>query len=126
VTAAADARAHLEKAREFLEAARSNQHLGLHNAAASDAVVSGVNAKDAICLRLVGKTQKSEDHRQAVEELKHAGPAGAELASTLSRLLRLKTKAQYQTASVAASDAARAVEWAARMVEAAEQVVSSR
>jgi hypothetical protein len=126
MTASADARAHLDKAREFLQAAEFNQDLDLHNAAASDAVVAGINAKDAICLQANGRTNKSEDHRQAVAELKGAGPAGAELASTLSRLLRMKTKAQYQTESVAAGDAARAVEWAARMVEAAEQVVSSR
>ncbi len=126
MSAASDAQAHLSKAREFLQAAQFNQELGLHSPATSDAVLAGVNAKDAICLRANGQTNKSDDHRQAVTELKNAGPAGKDLASTLSRLLNLKTKAQYQADSVAAADAARAVDWAARMVEAAEKIVSTR
>lgn len=36
-----DARAHLEKARESLEAAEINKELDLYNAATSDAVISG-------------------------------------------------------------------------------------
>lgn len=125
MTAAADARAHLRKAQEFLEAAGYERDLGLFNPAASAAVTAGINAKDAICLALTGRTDKSDDHGRAVAELKASGPAGAELASTLSRLLRLKTKAQYQPRSVAASDAVKAVEWAARIVEGAHEVVNS-
>lgn len=121
-----DARAHLAKAREFLEASRVNLDLELFNAATSDAVVSAINSKDAICLRLTGTTRKVDGHHEAVGELQAAGPAGGGLASTLSRLLRLKTKSQYQSASVAAVDATKAVEWAARLLEGAEEVVSSR
>lgn len=126
MTALADAQDHLAKAREFLEAARFSHELDLYNAATSDAVVSGINSKDAICLKLVGLTVKSDDHQSAVRELKGAGAAGAGLAPTLSRLLRLKTKAQYQPSSVAAADAARAIGWACRMLEVAEQTVSTR
>lgn len=121
-----DARAHLAKAREFLAAARSNLDLELFNAATSDAVISGINSKDAICVRLTGTTRKADGHHEAVAELNAAGPGGAALAPTLSRLLKLKTKSQYQSASVAAADAAKAVEWAARLLEGAEVVVSSR
>jgi hypothetical protein len=53
-----DARAHLAKAREFLEAAELTNDLGLFNAAASSAVTSGINSKDAICLTLTGRTRK--------------------------------------------------------------------
>lgn len=126
MTALQDARAHLAKAREFLEAATINRELELFDAATSAAVVSGNNSKDAICLRLVGVTGRSENHADAVAELKAIGPAAAGLAPTLSRLLRLKTKAQYQAASVAATDAAKAVDWAARLVAAAEEIVSAR
>ena len=80
MSAASDAQAHLSKAREFLQAAQFNQELGLHSPATSDAVLAGVNAKDAICLRANGQTNKSDDHRQAVTELKNAGPAGKDLA----------------------------------------------
>lgn len=71
-----DARAHLDKSREFLEAARLAADAGLHNAATSDAVISGVNAKDAICLRLTGVTGKADDHRAAVRELSQSGRKG--------------------------------------------------
>lgn len=126
MSAIEDARAHLTKAREFLQAAHFNLDLELFNAATSDAVVSGINSKDAICLRLTGTTKKPDNHNEAVAELKGAGPAGASLAPTLNRLLRLKTKSQYQSASVAKSDATKAVEWASRVLEVAEEVVTAR
>ena len=126
MTALDDARAHLAKAREFLEAARFNLDLELFNAATSDAVISGINSKDAICLRLTGTTRKADGHHEAVAELKAAGPAGAALAPALNRLLKLKTKSQYQSAPVGAADATKAVEWATRLSEGAEVVISSR
>ena len=49
-----------------------------------------------------------------------------EFASTFSRLLKLKTKSQYRSASVAATDATKAIEWAARMLAAADKANSSR
>jgi len=118
------ARAHLAKAREFLEAAEANHALGLYNAAASNAATSGINSKDAICLKLVGRTNKSDNHDEARAELRAAGPAGRALEPTLGRLLRLKPKAQYQESSLAASDARKAVEWATRLLDGAQQVVS--
>jgi hypothetical protein len=53
-------------------------------------VIAGINAKDSICLVLVGKTSKADDHRQAVAELRKAGKIGADLAVTLDRLLKSK------------------------------------
>ena len=126
MSALEQARAHLAKAREFLQAAQFNLDLDLFNAATSDAVISGINSKDAICLRVTSTTRKADNHNEAVAELKAAGPVGASLASTLNRLLRLKTKSQYQSASIASADASRAVEWATRMLDAAEQVVTAR
>ncbi|MFI6828457.1 HEPN domain-containing protein [Kribbella sp. NPDC050241] len=117
-----EARAHLAKAREFLEAAELTNDLQLFNAAASNAVTSGINSKDAICLALTGRTKKSDNHAEAVAELKGAGPAGRESSTTLSRLLKLKSKAQYQAAAVSAADAAKSVDWAARLLTAAQSV----
>lgn len=88
-------------------------------AAASSAVLAGINAKDAICLRLTGRTSKADAHRSAVTELAAAGPAGKTLAPTFRRLLALKTAAQYQSAPISHTDATKAVEWATRMVDAA-------
>ena len=127
MSAMTEARGHLTKAREFLEAARLSHEMGLFNAAtASDAVVSGINSKDAICLRLTGVTRKGDSHADAVTELKAAGPVGAGLSPTLGRLLRLKTKSQYQSGSVAETDAAKMIHWADRMVAGAESALSAR
>ncbi|MDX2972869.1 hypothetical protein PWY87_35305 [Kribbella solani] len=65
MTAIDEARAHLAKAREFLEAAELTNDLQLYNAAASNAVTSGVNSKDAICLALTGRTRKADNHAEA-------------------------------------------------------------
>lgn len=118
------ARAHLAKAREFLDAGQLAQDLDLYNAAASSAVTSGINSKDAICLALTGRTGKAENHHEGRAELRGAGPAGRALEPTFSRLLKLKPKAQYQAASVSATDAAKAIEWADRMLVSATAVVS--
>lgn len=120
-----EARAHLAKAREFLDAARLEIDADLLTAAASSAVLAGINAKDAICLRLTGRTSKSDDHRAAVPELAAAGPAGKALESTFRRLLALKTSAQYQAAPISRANAAKALDWATRMVDTARDVASS-
>lgn len=59
MTAVHEARLHVRKAEEFLEAAEISLDRGLFNAATSDAVVAGINSKDAICLKLTGRTKKS-------------------------------------------------------------------
>ena len=120
------AQEHLSKAREFLEAAEVSRDLELYNAATSAAVISAINAKDAICLTLTGRTNKSENHNEAVSDLRRAGRAGADLAPTLSRLLRLKTKSQYSSVSVTPSDAASAVQWAQRLMTGAKEVFAGR
>jgi uncharacterized protein (UPF0332 family) len=123
VTALSDARSHLRKAREFLEAAELNLDFELYNAATSSAVTSGVNAKDAVCLALTGTTSKSENHTDAVAELREAGPAARPLATALGRLLKLKNKSQYQTVDIARSDAIKAVGWATVLVDGATGIV---
>lgn len=118
--------AHLSKAQEFLDAASSAQDAGQHSAAASSAVIAAINAKDAICIALTGRTGKSEDHRVATVELRAAGPSGAECASDLDRLLRIKSRVQYQSVETSSADGARAVERARRVVAAAEVLLLGR
>ena len=122
MTTQSEAQAHLAKAQEFLQAAELSLDLEMPNAACSSAVTAGINAKDAICLMLVGATSKSDNHAAAVAELGSAGQLGHDLSSTFSRLLSLKTKSQYQASSVSASDASRAAGWARRMITAALQI----
>ena len=117
-------RQHLNKADEFLAAARLGLDVGLANAAASNAVLSGINSKDAICLALTSRTSKSQDHLQAVDELRRAGRSGKNLAPVLQRLLQLKSRAQYENDSVSLRDATSAVAWATRLFEAACEVAN--
>lgn len=119
-----DARKYLAKAREFLEAAEVNLDLDLFNAATSNAVTSGINAKDAICSKVTGRSGKSDDHNAAVDELSRSGPDGKSIGPILRRLLTLKQKAQYQEMSVSAADAKRAVKWAELIYDKAQIVVS--
>ena len=118
------ARGHLAKAEEFLDEAQSALDAGHPSVAVSNAVIAGINSKDAMCLALVGKTSKSDDHRQAVPELRKAGKAGAELAPTLDRLLKPKTRAQYQSLPMAQKDAEVAVRNAGQLVAGAKAVLS--
>lgn len=120
----AQALAHLRKAEEFLQAAEFSADLELYNAATSDAVVSGINSKDAICLTLTGRSGKADDHTSAVAELRAAGREGAELATTLSRLLAVKTRSQYQVTSIAAADARQSVDRARKLFSAATLIVA--
>ena len=120
-----EARLHLAKSAEFLGAAQASLDAGFFNAATSDAVLAGINAKDAICLKLTGRTRKTENHNDAVDDLSRAGRAAADLAPTMSRLIKLKSRSQYQSASVAQQDARSAVEWAQRMCDAAKAILTA-
>jgi uncharacterized protein (UPF0332 family) len=126
MTVSEEAQLHLAKAREFLEAAEASRERKLYNAATSNAIISAINSKDAICLALTGRTSTSDNHADAVPELKRAGPAGADLSLTLNRLLKLKTRSQYAPFSVAPSSANKAVEWAQRMFTGARDVIAGR
>jgi hypothetical protein len=118
------ARGHVAKAQEFLSEAEAALRNGHPNVATSNAVIAGINAKDAICLVLVGATSKAADHSQAVPELRKAGKAGALLAPTLDRLLKPKTKSQYQSISVSTKDAVFAVRQAGKLVAEAAKLVA--
>lgn len=119
------AQSHLRKSGEFLEAARSNLTQGWYAAAASCAVTSGINAKDALCLTLTGNTRKTDRHHEAVQELRAAGAVGRGVTPTFERLLRLKDRSQYRSEPISSTDAAKAVDWASRIYSAALQAVPS-
>ena len=90
MTATEDAAAHLAKATEFLEAAELASDAGLDNPATSNAVISGINSKSAICLQLKGKTGRTDttgNHAEDIAELTAAGPIGMAQAATFDQLL---------------------------------------
>lgn len=124
MSAVTDAKAHLSKAQQFLLAAEVSLDGRLWDPAASNAILAGINAKDAMCLHLTGRTGKADNHQEAVRELKHAGPVAAQNANHLQRLLSLKALAQYQSRSVSAAKAAKAVHWATEMVDSAAVIIT--
>lgn len=95
-----------------------------HNAAASNAVTAGINAKDALCYALAGRSAAADDHKSAVAELRALGPAAREAAAALDRLLGMKDRAQYDRRSVTSTDAQAAVRRAETLVEAADRVLT--
>lgn len=119
-----EASAHLDKAREFLAAARSALDAGWPNAAASNAATAGINAKDALCIAKAGRTIAADDHSAAVAELRSLGPIGVEPANALDRLLGFKNRSQYDRRSISTTDAQSAVRRAASLVQAVERALS--
>lgn len=96
----------------------------LHSAAAAS-VLTGINAKDAICLQLAGRAGKSEDHRSAVPELAGAGPAGKAPNRPSAGSSGSRPPPSTRPAPISRSDATKAVEWATRMVDAARDVTGA-
>ncbi len=117
------ARLHLAKAKQFYEAAERNSQHDLYDAATSNAVISGINSKDAICLATTGTSNKSEHHMSAVNELKSASPDAAKVAAAFQRLLSIKSKAQYHQHATTKPKAEAAISQAQRMVDVAERIV---
>lgn len=122
MTPSTDAKAHLAKSQEFLASAEDNLAVDRFNVATSDAVISGINAKDAICLKLTGRTAKTDNHQSATGELRKAGGVGRSAAVTLGRLLAKKTQSQYQTTPVSRNDAERAVRHARTLYDEARSL----
>lgn len=124
-----DAKIHLAKAREFLEAADVERDHELYNAAISNAVISGINSKDAICLTLTRTTMKSKNHVDAVGELEAAGAmtqhasTTGRLAGLLELLLAMKTRAQYAPYRFTHDDAVTAIEQAQKLLDGATTIV---
>ena len=119
----ADARAYLDKAREFLRAAEDSLELGNRVAAAGNAVHAGIGATGAITAVRAAVVWKGE-HSQASAHLeKVGGDEGRKAATHLRRLLPLKNRAEYDPEPISATEAKAAVTAAARMVRIAEQAV---
>ena len=92
-------------------------------AAAANAVTAGINAKDAICLLLAGRTTAADDHRAAVAELRALGRPAGDSAVALDRLLGVKDRAQYDRRDVSEADAKASLRRARTLVEAAVRLL---
>jgi hypothetical protein len=87
----ADAQAQLQLA----ELAGRGSSSAQIKAAVSSAVLAGIAASDAACCKALGRTNRSQNHRDAVALLGQVSPGGAEAAKQLERLLSLKDESQY-------------------------------
>jgi len=130
MTALDDAKIHLMKAREYLEAADLANDHELYDSAISSAATSGVNSKDAICLKLTGTSTKTTKHADAVGELQAAGSMSKHgatpdrLAGLLDQLLAVKNRAQYAAVRFNHEDAATAISQAQQLLSGAIKIVN--
>lgn len=119
---AAQARAYVSKADEYLAAAANELAAGRSIAAPSLAIHAAINAADAVTGRRMGRRAAGQDHDHVLSLLREAGKDGAEVEKELARLLPLKTKTEYEPDEVPRAEAARAVERARRCVEVARRL----
>lgn len=107
-------RARLADARSFWEAA---DVLDNPDVKTTNAIHAAIAAADAICCLALGQRSADGNHAAAIVLLRQAD---RQLASTLGRLLDLKTQAGYEETDIAPSRAAWSVRAAKRLVDAAE------
>jgi hypothetical protein len=92
-------------------------------AAVSSAVLAGIAACDAACCKSLGRTNRSQNHRDAVELLGQVAPGGADAAKQLERLLSLKDEAQYGFTELTGQKLQQAIRRAKALVAHAEDVM---
>ncbi len=90
---------------------------GYLDASVSLAVSAAINAADVLCLARTGNYPSGQNHDRAPILLKKAGLSIE--ASQLTRVLGVKTKAQYSPARCTVADATEAVKSAQRLLRSA-------
>lgn len=123
---AAQVRASVGKAEEYLSAAEAELEAERPIAATSLAIHAGINGGDAVSGVRLGVRAAGQDHDEAIRLLETAGPDGNAVAKDLGRLLPMKTRAEYEPDQIPKSDAARAVERARRIVAVAKRVAAAQ
>jgi hypothetical protein len=88
--------------------------------AAGVAVLAGIAASDAICARRLKVIHRGDDHRAASELLAQSTPDGKQLARMFRNLIDIKNQAHYGLTVVEPAKAKRAVGWARKLVERAQ------
>lgn len=116
---AADARALLGHARDFLEVAS----VASDKVRATNAVSAGIAASDAACCARLGSRSRAESHSDATRLLSTVEPHGAQMSRLLARLLAMKDDAHYGVRTISDAKAANAIRWASRLVGLAAEVV---
>lgn len=122
---AAQARAYVSKAEEYLSAAAAELDGDRPIAATSLAIHAGINTADAVTGMRLGQRAAGQDHEETLVLLRSAGPDGTAVAKELGRLLPMKTRAEYEPDDISRSDAAKAVERARRIVAVARRIATT-
>ena len=123
--APADARAYLDKAEEYLQAAADSLGHGNFVATAGNAVHAGIAAADAVAAARAGVVWTGE-HGQAAGHVEKVGGAdGRQAGRQLRQLLPLKTRAEYDPVPTSEKEARSAHRAAERMVSVARRVVGT-
>lgn len=123
---AAQARAYIAKAEEYLSAATAELDAGRPIAATSLSIHAGINAADVVTGFRLGVRAAGQDHDQTIGLLRTAGPDGVTVAKELGRLLAMKTRAEYEPDGIPRADAVKAVERTRRIVEVARRIESTQ
>ena len=92
------------------------------NVAASDAVLAGIAASDALCCFHLGQRSADGDHAKAVDLVRQVDRSAAKM---LQRLLRMKTKAQYDFDVISTTEARSALRLASELVAIADTALLS-
>jgi hypothetical protein len=109
----AEARARLQDAEGFLEAADISTN---SDVIATNAIHAAIAAADAICCVALRERSTDGNHAAATELLGRIDPR---FAAALTRALSRKTQAAYEARNVSAADATSCVRQATMLVEAA-------
>ena len=124
-----EARAKLQRAEKFLEAARfitdePEPDADFVSAAAALCVLAGISASDGACCKALGRRSRGDDHHDAEKLLEEITPGGKSAANALRRLLNLKDEAHYGFYNVGSKDLERATRQADIVIGFARDVLS--
>lgn len=120
----AEARPFLQKAVEFHRSSERALAAGDRNAAGVLAIHAGISAADAITVHSLGLRSASQRHADVIGLLSQtAHPRKGTVQRQLNELLSEKTSVEYEGRMVSVGDSERMVKLAARLVDAAREVV---
>lgn len=117
---AADARARLSDARQFLKAAELLTAAGNGDVVATNAVHAAIAAADVLCCLALGRRSADGNHESAVVLLEQVS---SDHANQLRRALARKQQAAYESRDLADTEARICVEAARRLTAAATAAV---
>lgn len=124
---AAEARAKLRRAEQFIEVAemiKSEEDPDWQSAGAALAVLAGIAASDAACCKALGHRSRGQDHHDAEAYLAQIDPGGKAAAQAMKRLIDLKDEAHYGFYNMSTQNLKLAHTQASKLIKFAREVLS--